>query len=691
MNNDVLLELRIENIPARFITSAEAQIRDNIVKALTEVNLKYSSVETYGTYKRLVLFLRDVEPKTNEITQKFYGPSVKMWKDAAGNYTKQAEGFARGKGTTPDKLTTETVPNKGEVLCFVKKIHGIKTEKALSEIFFKIISSLEFPKNMVWEDTRFRFARPIRGIVALYGNKIIPFSIAGIKSGRVTVGLNAKGSKQIKIESVGSYLPTLENANVIVRDEKRGEILINELNGVAHRMNLTVDMDKDLITENLYLTEYPVCVVADYSQDFLELPKELVHLVMKNQLKFFTISDKNGNLKPYFIGIRDGVSKGQQNVEEGFRNVLEARFRDAIFFYTRDLDISLNQFREKLSSVTFQEKLGNMEQRAVRVEKISEWLSNNVNIQLNKEDIKAAAPHAYSDLTSNLVREFTELQGIIGGYYAKHAGLSNTASSAIGEFYQPISPNSPIQSTNEGAVISLAGKTDTLVCDFSLGEIPTGSEDPHGLRRQAYGMARIILEKNIKLNLNDLFTYAYSLLPEAANQRDINVPMEFVWQRAEAIFTEQGFAQDEIKSVKSIFMTNGDLIDCRTIIKDIHILKSNQDFSGIAAVFKRAKNILKNIQEPLTGNTEKSLFETDEEKALSDCLDGINIKCKEYSEQGKYAAALSEILPVKPFLDNFFTKVMVMSENPSVKFNRLNLIKRIVSLIENIADLSCLQ
>lgn len=687
----VLLEIRIENIPARFITSAEDQLGKYAEEEAAKAGLSFSKLETFGTYKRLVLFMHGVPSKTDEKTQVFLGPSAKLLKDENGNYTKQAEGFARGRGTTPDKLSVTDDPKKGKVLCFIKKIPGVSAEKALSEIFPRIIARLQFPKTMVWEESRMRFARPIRGIIAMRGTKIIPFSIAGIKAGKTTIGLNSLGSPKVVIEKAEKYLETLEKVNVIVSDSQRREMLRGELDKAAERMNLVVDIDEELLTENVYLTEYPVCVTANYSQEFLKLPRELVHLVMKKQLKFFTVSDKKGNLEAFFIGIRDGISKGQQNVEDGFRNVLEARFRDAIFFYERDLAIPLDDFKAKLSAVTFQEKLGTMSDRAARTENIALWLADSCGSKTDRNAIRSAAGHAYSDLTSNLVREFTELQGIIGGYYAAHAGLGKTASDAIGQFYFPMSAESPLPESIEACIVSIAGKTDTLVSDFALGLIPSGSEDPHGLRRQALGITRILLEKDIDINLAELFRHAYTLLPEAADKRDISIPMEFIWQRAEGIFAAQGYSFDEIKAVRPAFIREGRIKDCQARLKDLHNLRGDEDFAAIAALFKRSKNILKNVKDNLDGNVDEKSFVLEEEKALFSELSTAERKCQPLARQGKYGEALSALLPVKPALDNFFLKVMVMDKDTRIRLNRLNLVKRITMLAEGIADLSALQ
>ncbi len=691
LKRDALLEIRIENIPARFVISAEEQLKKYAAELLAGANLPFEGLEACGTYKRLVLYISGVPARTEEKLQRSYGPAARLLKDEKGNFTPQAAGFARSRGTTPDELGVETVPGKGEVLVFETKLPGRASVKALAEIFPQLISRLQFPKNMVWEKTRFRFARPIRSLLALYGDKQVAFGVAGIKSGRVTVGLSAKGSRQLKVSSAEKYFRTLENANVIVRDADRLEMLRGELAALSKRMKLSVEADPELLSENLYLIEYPVCVVAGYSQEFLKLPHELVHLVMKKQLKFFTVANSKGELQPYFAGIRDGVSKGQRNVEEGFRNVLEARFHDAIFFYTRDLAIPLADFRAKLGAITFQEKLGTMLDKTARVEKLAALLCGGCGAAVNREEVAAASGHVYSDLTANVVREFTELQGVMGYYYAKNSGLSEKVSRAVGEFYRPLSAKSPLPSSKEGALVSLAGKLDTLVSDFSLGLIPSGSEDPHGLRRAALGSVRIILENGFRLNLRDAAAAAFAQLPSEAAGRAVEPLLDFIWQRAEAVFTEAGYRFDEVKAVREFFMSGGDLLDCRDRVKDINALRGNPDFAGIAMAFKRAKNILRQAKTPLSGIPEEAVFAQDEEKALYGDIKRLSGRLKAHVDDRDYAGGLRELLSIKGSLDSFFEKVMVMAEDAKVRDNRLNLIKSLVNIFEGVADLSQLQ
>ncbi len=686
---EALLEIRIENIPARFVTSAEAQLEAAAKEALAAANLPYEGLKAYGTYKRLVLYISGLPAKSDEKTVKAMGPLAKFWKDAEGNFTPQSSGFARGQGTTPDKLTVETMP-KGEVLVAVKKLPGRPAVKILAELFPEIMSGLEFPKTMVWEVSRTRFARPVRGLLALYGEKIIPFSFTGIKSGRLTAGLSAKGSRRVIIASAEKYFKTLENVNVLVKDADRAKTLEKELEQVSKRMKLEVEADPELLKENLYLVEYPVCVVGTYAQEFLKLPPELVHLVMKKQLKFFTVCGPDKKLQPYFVGIRDGVSRGQKNVEEGFKNVLEARFKDAIFFYQRDLALPLDEMAAGLKSITFQEKLGSMQDKTGRVAAIAAALCAGVRSPaLKAEEIKKASAYVYADLTSNVVREFTELQGVMGYYYALNAGLGETASRAVGEFYLPVGAKSPLPSTPESSALSLAGKVDTLVSHFLLGLVPSGSADPHGLRRQAMGAARIILENKISVDLKAVCRNAPSTVPLGSAALD--QLLDFIWQRAEAQFAEEGFRFDEIKAVREYFIKDGDLLDCRRRTADLHSVRENPDFGAIAMAFKRAKNILKQAKYDSDAAPAELLFAADEERRLYADIRGLSVRLQGYLANRDYAKGLAEMLSIKGNLDNFFEKVMVMADDPAVRENRLKLIRSLVSLFEEVADLSQLQ
>jgi len=718
MNKNLILEIRIENIPARFILSAENQLKKYAAEALEAAGLAHKGVEAYGTYKRLVLEIKGLPAQTERRTQEFQrGPKLSSVQAVASDQktavqVKSFIGRIIGVGRDDVSVSGDEVFERrrdaegnviseifrGKVsvregkLCFTLSIPPSPAKKILAEILPRIISKLQFPKTMVWESTGFRFARPLRGLLALYGNKVIGFSVAGVKSGRITAGLSAKGSPKIKIESADAYFRELKDKyNVVVKDSERLEVLKGEIRQLEENTGLALEKDEELLQENLYLVEYPVCVISEYSQEFLKLPKELVMLVMKKQLKFFAVTDEKKELQPYFVGIRDGVSEGQQNVEEGFRNVMEARFRDAIFFYTRDLSVPLDEFRKRLSSITFQEKLGTMEDRAERAEKITSWLCSNCGADIDSVVAGKASAHVYSDLTSNLVREFPELQGTIGGYYTANAGYPAAVSAAVGSFYQPLSAGDSLPGSNEAAVVSLAGKIDTVASDFSIGRIPSGSEDPHALRRNALGIVRILLEKKLNINLKEAFGYAFSLLPEAADLRRTELPLDFIWQRAESVFTDGGIRVDEIRAVKDIFLKDGDLPDCALRIKAIHEMRAEGEFESVAAVFKRAKNSVKQASLPPSDIFSETLYEKPEEKTLGDLVSALPEKIAADVSRAGYAAALNNIIPLGGPLAAFFDAVMVMAPDPAVRGNRVAILNKLVEEVQSIADLSQLQ
>ena len=693
---DALLEIRIENIPARFIISAKRQMEKIAIDNLSKLGIKYESIESFGTYKRLVLYINAMEAKTEEKTVMATGPSAKLLKDEKGKYTPQSFGFAKSQKTTPDKLKVINTP-KGDFLAVERKIGGEPASKKLAEIFPHIISKLQFPKTMVWEKERFRFARPIRGLMALHGEKIITFKLAGVKAARKTVGLSAKGSKEITVKTAEKYFKTLENLNVIVKDEKRLAILNKEISSASKRMKLTANSDKELFEENLYLVEYPVSVVGGFSKEFLDLPVELVHLVMKSQLKFFTVENSKGELEPYFIGIRDGISKGQKNVRDGFKNVLEARFKDALFFYKKDLSVPLDLMNDKLKDIIFHQGLGTMHDKCLRIREFSAIFSKMLNLEkLNKEETFKASEYVYCDLASELVKEFTELQGIMAYYYAKNAKLSKGICKTIKEFYWPLSFSSALPVSDESSLVSLAGKIDTLLSSFAVGLVVTGSADPYGLRRHAMGLARIILAKKFSLNLKGFLKEAFKFLPEVVKEKNDKEKLfgnilEFIWQRAEAVFAESGYKFDEIRAVKSYFMESGDLMNAAQRIKSLNVMRKNPDFDSLAASFKRAKNILKQTAIKETDIPNEALFEEAAEKELYKNIKTLSSMAEVMLKNNDYSVYLAELVKIKPSLDGFFDNVMVMVKDEKVKENRLKIIKSLVVLFAKAADLSQIQ
>lgn len=731
---DALLEIGTENLPASFVPSALAQMEELSQRILKENMLNCREVKVLGTYKRLALMMNGVEEKSPDKAMEITGPPARLLKDESGQFTPQSMGFARAQGVKPENLAVVATA-KGDFLAVRKVNPGESAFKILSRIFPQIISSIQFPKNMVWEPSRFRFARPIRSLVALCGDRIIPFSVAGVKSGRKTQGLSALGSKPLAVTSPGKYLKTLENKLVMVSPPARRELLKKSLEQAGRRMKLNIDLDKDLIEETVFLVEHPVPVVGHFSLRFLKLPGTLLSTVLKKQLKFFPVTAASGELQPHFVGIRDGISEWQKEVQAGYESVVEARLEDAVFFFEKDLAISMETMNERLKGILFHEKLGTLYDKAERVKKLSTWLcrppphslySSPLKVEgsspeaegVDEDAVNAASGLCYADLASEVVRELPELQGIMGSEYSSRQSMSGQAlplpsrvSLIMRDFYLPVSAKSPLPETLEGSIVSMAGKIDTLTGDFAAGLVPSGSEDPHGLRRQAAGLVRICIEKDIPVSVPSALSYSLGMFEIAENKvSNVRSSLEdFIWQRASTIFEEMGFKFDEIRAVRVTGLDNL-AITCRRL-KALHDIRKEPDFDLLVTAFKRAANILKQAgvppppprpllrrSPPSDGGgkgeergVEEDLLAEEPEKELARRLKHLNTRIEALQAVFGFLLMLKEMVAIKSPVDNFFDKVMVMADNPDLKRNRLNLMSELVRLFGSVADLSQLQ
>ena len=687
--NNVIFELTVENIPARFILDAKKQLYEKISEFLKNSRLEYGEIKIYSTYRRFVVFIKDVPPKTEKIVEKIYGPSAKMLKDENGNYTKTAIGFAKAHGVDVKDLKVETIDKKGEIICIDKVIPSVSAIKILSDVFINAIKSLVFPKNMIWEDSKFVFARPIRNILSLYGSKLIPIEIAGVKSSKNTFSSYFTGFKKIKIKNADEYFKVMGKNYVIVDDEKRKKMISNIFDGVESYINCKVRKDDDTLNENLYLVEYPSGVVVKYPVEFLKLPPELINLVMKKQLKFFSCMNEKGELIPVFVGIRDGLSKGNHNVEAGYLNVFKARCSDALFFYDMDLKTKPEVFEEKIKNLIFHRELGSVYDKKIRVKNLIYKIFKDIRIDYEK--FIFAADYLYLDLGSNVVSEFVELEGTMNYYYAKNYGINDEAlKKAISQIYLPSPNNENLPDGTIPSVFAIAHKIDSIVGFFLLGQIPSGSADPYGLRRNANGIFRIINENNLNINLKNLIRYSYETYPSnIKDKKKIETLekeiLEFIYQRVESYYTSKSITSDILNSVKSIFMREGDLIKIRERIQTLSNAKNRDDFRNISFLYKRLKNITANFSDI---EVDESLFEKDEEKNLYKKYLEIEKDVKKYIEENKFSNTLELLLGISQNLENFFKNVFVMVDDEKLKNNRLALLKKIYNLFDGIGDIS---
>jgi glycyl-tRNA synthetase beta chain len=696
-----LLEIGVESPPARFVPPALRQMERLAAELLKEERLAFGDVRACGTPMRLALLIGGLAEGSEPAVREASGPPARLLKDAQGSFTQQALGFAKAQGVRVEDLGVKQTP-KGEFLCARKALPGEPALKVLSRVFPALISRIEFPKGLEWEESRFRFGRPIRTLVALYGKKVVPFSLAGVKSGSKTRGLAALGTPPVLVTPEG-YLKTLRDRCILADQEERRQVLLEGLEKTAGASSGRLDRDEDLIEQVLYLCEHPVPVLGRFDPAFLELPQALLSTVLKTQLRFFPLLGKDGKLVAEFIGVRDGISEGQGEVREGYQRVLTARFSDARFFVHRDRETTLTEKRAKLASVGFQKGLGSMLDKSERVVALTACLCDRLRPNVPPFDEAAAQAVArlcHCDLVTDVVKEFPELQGAIGGVYARAEGLGERVALGLEEFYFPAQAKGPLPSFLEGALASLAGKLDSICALFAAGLKPTGSEDPFALRRLGNGAVRILLEKQIRVPVSGLVSDCLRILKKsdsgaASVMANINADeiakdvKEFLWGRAESLFLDQGFKADEVRSVREGGLD--DLPRAYKRISAVRTLRAEADFESLAGAFKRAANIIKQGPDGGAAETEKDLLKEEAERSLYDVLVRIEGEVRSKSSTEEFEAALRALVRIKPQLDSFFSAVHVMTEDEALRRNRLALLGRLVRLFKSVADISHIQ
>ena len=691
---NALLEIGVEHLPARFMVPALKQLKALTAQILDEKRLTYKSVDSFGTYRRLVVVVEDLAEKSLDVQKEVKGPPAKLLKDANGNFTPQSAGFAQKNGLLPEKLTVKET-EKGPFIYAVVKIKGEKTVKLLPEIFTRIVTGLEFAKNMIWEASGLRYGRPIRSLIGLYGHKVIKFTVAGVTSDRNTYPLSSFGRKPIKVEQADkAYYADLLRAQpqpILVLPEERREALIKTVTNEAAVRGYHADLDPELIEETVWCTEHPVAVGGDFELKFLTLPKELITTVLKKQIKMFPVTNDKGDLQPYFIAVRDGISVNQNEVRDGFKKVMSARLSDAVFFFENDKKTGLNVFKDKLKNVLFLEGLGSMYEKSARTQQLADWLCDKLGQNPLQNTVDYAASHAYADLASHVIYEFPELQGYMGGQYAALEGRKDAAK-AMEEFYFPLTSSSVLPSTEEGCIVSLAGKMDTLVGNFLIGQIPSGSEDPFALRRQAFGAVRMLLEKDMHISLKELVEKAAALYPSDTPDKGLKELPNFLFQRLALVLEQRGHSAATLNAVSNWY--DLPLTQVEALVSALETVKTGVEFAAVLESAKRVCNILKKAGS-VTEAVDEKLFELPAEKALYDKIHEVDssLGCAVNTAKTKdeYLNVLKTYGAFKEPLENFFKDVMVNAENPAVRSNRLALLARVRRyLTQTVADITSL-
>jgi glycyl-tRNA synthetase beta chain len=677
----LLLEIGTEEIPARFLPTAISELRETAAKTFDIYRISCQEIKTFATPRRLVLMITGVSPMQQDITREVFGPSKKAAFDEQGQPTKAATGFAHSLGIKTSDLAIRT-KGKGEFVTAVIEEKGLDTRAVLPEILKKIILTLHFPKSMRWGDGNLLFVRPIHWIVSLFGPDTVLFEIDGIKSSNMTRGHRFLSPASFQIRDILSYMNLLENNFVILDQEKRDSIIRKGITALAAKVNGEPLMDEDLLTTVNFLVEFPVPVLCSFSSRYLKLPKELLITVMKDHQKYFAIQDVEGNLLNSFIVISNTRTDNAETIKTGAERVIRARFDDAEFYFSEDRKKTLSERVEDLKQVIFHDQLGTLFEKTDRIIAIAFYLAVKLNPSLTDN---RAALLSKTDLITGVVREFPELQGIMGKYYAGHDGENKSVSIALEEQYLPKYYGGKLPATDSGAFLSLADKIDNIAAFFSISLIPTGSEDPFALRRQAMGISSILIDKQYSITLREIFEIALQNLPDIKDKAKVigNI-IGFMEQRVEFILGSMGYDQETIKSVLPLLS----IYPLKTIIGRIESLKKFREetiFPDFLLAFKRVYNIIPKT--PLPGLKEELLAQ-EEEKSLYASFKGVRQRITSLIAEEKYFDGLTTLSEMTSPVNRFFDKVLVMDKQEEIKANRLSLLKEIRTTALLFADFS---
>jgi len=677
----LLLEIGTEEIPARFIPEGMRSLKEGIVRLLKENYIDFGDIYEYATPRRLAVVVKDVSEKQKDRKTEVLGPPKKIAYDEKGNPTAAAEGFAKSQNVDIKKLKIAKT-DRGEYVAVSTHENKRETKDILAELLPSMITSLQFPKSMRWGSSRIRFVRPIQWITAIFSDSKIQFELDGIKSSDMTRGHRFLSPGTFRIKDPANYQNILSNNYVIAAPDIRKEKIIKKIKKIESDLSCRVYEDRELLETVTFLVEFPTVILGNFDAEYISLPRELIITVLKNHQKCFSVEDKKNKLLPHFILVSNTVPENSDTVRRGAERVLNARLEDAKFYFKEDSKIPLWNYIEKLKNVTFQEKLGSVYEKVERVAFICTFLADELNLT-TREKILRAVMLSKADLVTGIVREFPELQGYIGMVYAGNSGEDEEIATAIHEHYKPRFSGDSLPSSEIGTIIALADKMDTIVSFFSVGLIPTGSEDPFALRRQTIGVINILLNEDYSFSLGTLIDKALqgveSYIP-AIKTLKAEI-LKFFYQRIEGIFLSEGYNYDIVDSVLSVRELpphrRKNLKDIKTRIKVLSVMKEESGFLELLTAAKRVYNILSKVK-PVEIK-EDLLIETAEKDLFS-----VMREVRDKLTQTDYKALFELKNPVNTFFDN----VLVMDKKPEIRQNRLGLLFSVKGVFDLLGDFS---
>ncbi|WP_312967179.1 glycine--tRNA ligase subunit beta [Acinetobacter gerneri] len=683
----VLFELGCEELPPKSLKNLRDALKAETVKGLNDAGLAFDSVEAYAAPRRLALKIINVDGAQADTQKRFDGPAVQAAYDSEGKPTKALEGFMRGQGITVDQVSTFQA-GKVEKVCYLKDVKGQSLDALLPQILQHALDNLPIAKRMRSAASRTEFVRPVKWVVLLKDDQIIDATIQDHQASNVTYGHRFHAPEAITLNTANDYLDALRKAHVIADFEERQAIIDQQVKALADEVNATAIVPSDLRDEVTALVEWPVALRASFEERFLAVPQEALITTMQDNQKYFCLVDSNNKLQPYFITVSNIESKDPTQIIEGNEKVVRPRLSDAEFFFLQDQKQPLASRKEKLANMVFQAELGTLWDKSTRIAKLAVALSPITGA--NAADAEKAALLAKCDLTSELVGEFPELQGIAGTYYARLEGKNHEVSEALGEQYLPKFAGDVLPQTKTGTTIALADRLDTLVGIFGIGQAPTGSKDPFALRRSAIGILRLVTENNLDVSIEQLIDLALGAYGDVIKDHDKTRAdaVAFLEGRYRAKYEDQGVAVDVIQAVQALSPKSP--VDFDKRVNAVNHFRDLAEAAALAAANKRVANILAKEATPTGDVVEANLVE-DAEKALYAEIKAVKPVIEPLLAAKDYTAALSQLAALRAPIDAFFDNVMVMADDAELKANRLRLLAQIRALFTSIADISVLQ
>ena len=683
MAKDLLFEIGAEEIPAGFMPNILGQLKQLAETKLNDAHLPFESIATYGTPRRLALIVKGLADTSAEISERHKGPSASIAYDADGNATKAAIGFARGKGLDVADLVVEDGYIYAET-----KTAGVPAKDIVTEMLPQLITGLNFPKSMHWGNLDAKFVRPVRWLVALLDEDVIPVEFATVQSGNVTRGHRFLGADEITIKNAASYVDTLKENFVMVDQDARRELISKQLHDMAASKNASIVWDDDLLEEINYLVEWPTALCGGFEESYLALPDAAIITPMKDHQRYFPLVDQDGKLLPMFLTVRNGSDHSIEVVQAGNERVLRARLDDAKFFFNEDRKKPLIDRQDGLTKIVFQEGLGNLADKTERLLKLGRVFGEECGLH---EDtvvvLERATELAKTDLTTGMVTEFTELQGVMGKEYALLDGESPEVAEAIFEQYLPRFAGDVLPQTEAGKVLSIIDKVDNIVATFSRGLIPTGSQDPYALRRQTIGILNILLGSEWNISLRPIFKASMELLNVPAEKQEelLGQVEEFFTLRLKNIFLDREVPHHVI----DLLLSNNELsvADAEGLVNALLANRIDENVELVQA-YTRMYNLVKDVE--YTG-VNSDLLKEDAEKALFEAASKASEASLAAWEANDYTAVVAVPATLVPAINKFFEDVMVMDKDEAIKANRLQLVRLAYSVMAIIGDISALK